>query len=177
MRKRAMRRVLLGVLASGALVSGGCYLAPGLRPGGGQRSNDEYTYMSTPWEPLTVTLYDRRENEPLWTVDVPIGSKVSIRFYADKKGSGTAYRPDVMRWEILDAKRNYARLSNAMAVPPADSRLLRVSVRQDTPAMPDEIPAEPTLTDPDRTWVPVQPRKFRGVSAPGETTGNYYRSE
>lgn len=164
--------VVLALLALGSM--GGC-----LTPGGAQRSNDEFTYVSTPWEPLTVTLYDRRDDTPLWTVDVPIGSKVSVRFYADKDTSGSNRMPDVMRWEIFDESRKLHRLTNAMAVPGAESRLLRVSLREDVPNYPDDEATDENgvpLRDRDREWAPVKPRNFRGVSG-GNTGGNYYRAD
>lgn len=170
-----MGRVLAGVLAIGSVLAlCGCMFA-GLKPGGAQRSVDEFTYVSTPWEPLTVTLYDRRDDTPLWTVDVPIGSKVSVRFYADKETSGSVRMPDIMRWEIFDQDKSYRRLANAMAVPDANSRLLRVSLRDDVPSYPDEEPGEIELRDPDREWAPVKPRNFRGV--PTGNDGNYYRAD
>lgn len=175
MTKRAMGRVIgaaLAVLTLGAL--SGC-----LTPGGAMRSNDEFTYVSTPWEPLTVTLYDRRDDTPLWTVDVPIGSKVSVRFYPDKETSGSARMPDIMRWDIFDESKSLRRLTNAMAVPDANSRLLRVSLREDVPEFPEEIPTDADgtpLRDRDREWAPVKPRNFRGVSG-SDSGGNYYRAD
>lgn len=156
-----------------------CLLAGCLKPGGSMRSNDEFTYVSTPWEPLTVTLYDRRDNTPLWTVDVPVGSKVSVRFYPDKETSGSARMPDIMRWDIFDEGKSLRRLTNAMSVPGASSRLLRVSLREDVPQYPEEIPTDENgtpLRDRDREWAPVKPRTFRGVTG-ANTGGNYYQSD
>lgn len=172
-----MGRLAAGVLALGAvLVMSGC-LFTGLKPGGSMRSGDEFTYVSTPWEPLTVTLYDRRDNTPLWTVDVPVGSKVSVRFYADKETSGSVRMPDIMRWDIYDDSKSYRRLSNAMSVPGPESRLLKVALREDVPTFPDEGPGEIPGSDGsrDREWAPVKPRTFRGVSS-GDS-GNYYRAD
>ena len=180
MRTRNLKGVVAGAALLGTMAGmGGCSLFPGLKTGGAQRSNDEYTYVSTPWEPLTVTLFDRREDMPLWTVDVPVGSKVSIRFYANRETSGAVTRPDIMRWEIFDEDRNRARLSNAMAVPGAESRLLQVSLRDEVPAMPDEpLPDRPDLVDPDKMWVPVQPKRYRGVPVNDPSRGGtYYRAD
>ncbi len=180
MRTGLTGKIVTGAALLGAIVGisgmGACSVIPGLTPGGPQRSIDEFTYISTPWEPLSVTLYDRREDTPLWTVDVPIGSKVSIRFYENRDTSGSVLRPDIMRWEIFDQSIRNTRLTNAMAVPPADSRLLQVNLREDVPLFPDELPDAPELVDPNRTWVPVQPRRFRGVPLEG-TSGTYYRAD
>lgn len=168
--------IALASLLAAATLTTGCGPFAGLKPGGPQRSIDEYTYVSTPWEPLTVTLYDRREDMPLWTVDVPVGSKVSIRFYAEKNDAGTNRLPDLMRWEIFDDSKNYSRLSNSMSVPGPDARLLQVSLRKDTPQFPDEDAPEPTFNDPDRTFLPVQPKRYRGVPVESPQ-GTYYKAD
>lgn len=179
MRTRNLKAVVAGGFLLGSLAGlSGCSLFPGLKPGGSQRSSDEFTYVSTPWEPLTVTLYDRREDMPLWTVDVPVGSKVSIRFYANRETSGAVTRPDIMRWEIFDEDRNRSRLSNAMAVPGAESRLLQVSLRDELPEMPTELPDRPGLNDPDKMWTPVEPKRYRGVPVNDPSRGGtYYRAD
>ena len=123
-----------------------------------------------------MTLYDRRDDTPLWTVDVPVGSKVSIRFYADKETSGTARMPDMMKWEIFDESKTYQRLTSSMSVPGAESRLLQVSLRDEVPQFPDEEPGEMEPGSPDRDWAPVKPRTFRGVSTQ-EPGGAYYRQD
>lgn len=172
------KTVLLAAVAGAVMGSAGCGLMPGLKPGGPQRSIDEFTYMSTPWEPLTVTLLDRRDQMPLWTVDVPIGSKVSLRFYENRETSGTPYRPDLMRWEIYADDKTRTRLTNAMAVPGAESRMLQVSLRDAVPEFPEEMPDAPAIGEAGPEWVPVQPRRFRGVPT-GETPagGAYYRAD
>ena len=129
-------------------------------PGGNMFSDDTYTYMSTPYEPLTVTLYDNRDNEPIWTVDVPIGSKVSLRFRKNKIKEGSARRPDIMEWVIYDQKRRTARYENSMAVPSPESRMMRVSLRKG-PEFPEEAPEEQIFPDPDHQWLPVEPKQYR----------------
>jgi hypothetical protein len=129
-------------------------------PGGNMYSDDSYTYISTPYEPLTVTLYDNRDNEPIWTVDVPIGSKVSLRFRKNKVKEGTARRPDIMEWVIYDQKKRTARYENTMAVPSPESRMMRVSLRNG-PEFPEEAPEEQIFPNPDHEWLPVEPKEYR----------------
>ena len=129
-------------------------------PGGNMYSDDSYTYISTPYEPLTVTLYDNRDNEPIWTVDVPIGSKVSLRFRKNKVKEGTTRRPDIMEWVIYDQKRRTARYENTMAVPSPESRMMRVSLRKG-PEFPEEAPDEQIFPNPDHQWLPVEPKQYR----------------
>ena len=144
-------------------------------PGGSMRSSDTFTYISTPFEPLTVTLYDQRDNEPLWTVDVPIGQKVTVRFMTNKSKEGTTRRPDIMQWEIYDQTKRRASLSNTMAVPGADSRLLKVAIR-DTIEYPEEKLEDLQLDDPNKEWIPVEPRRFRGVPVNNTARTGSYRS-
>ncbi len=144
-------------------------------PGGSMRSTDMYTYISTPFEPLTVTLYDQRDNEPLWTVDVPIGQKVTVKFSSDKAKEGTTRRPDIMQWEIYDQSKRRANLTNTMAVPGADSRMLKVALR-DGVEYPDEEMPDVEYDDPNKEWIPVEPRRFRGVPVDKSARSGAYQS-
>lgn len=177
----AHRRTLLAMaLMAGTLgtaVLGGCAKQMLTNsPGGNMRSDDSYTYISTPFEPLTVTLYDYRDSEPIWTVDVPVGSKVTIRFLDNRAKEGTTRRPDIMQWAIYDKDKRRADLTNTMAVPAADSRMLKVAVR-DGVEYPDEDPGEVEFNDPDRQWVPVEPRRFRGVPLDQNARQGSYMSD
>lgn len=145
-------------------------------PGGNMRSTDSFTYISTPFEPLTVTLYDHRDNEPLWTVDVPIGQKVTIQFHTNRAKNGTTRRPDIMKWAIYDQTKRRATLENTMAVPGPDSRLLKVAVR-DGIEYPDEKLPPVQFEDPSREWVPVEPRRFRGVPLDNNARSGSYISD
>lgn len=161
-RRCTISLALLGV-ALLTLMTGGCVKQLVTNsPGGSMRSTDSFTYISTPFEPLTVTLYDYRDSEPLWTVDVPVGQKVTLRFLENRAKEGTNRRPDIMQWAIYDQQKRRMDLSNTMAVPSADSRMLKVSIR-DGIEYPAEDPAEVEFEDPSREWVPVEPRRFRGV--------------
>jgi hypothetical protein len=165
-------RVMLALALASTVLLTGCRNSPG----GDGMSNDTYTYISTPYEPITVTLYDQRDREPLWTVEVPIGQKVTLRFLDNRAKEGTTRRPDIMQWEIYDETKRRANLSNTMAVPPASSRLLKVSIR-DGIEYPDEKLAPVEYDDPDREWVPVEPRKFRGVPVENTTRQGSYISD
>lgn len=153
--------LIVGLLAMATL--GGCIKQLlNNTPGGNMRSDDSFTYISTPFEPLTVTLYDYRDNEPLWTIDVPVGQKVTVRFLENQAKQGTTRRPDIMQWAIYDKDKRRADLTNKMAVPSADARLLKVALRDDI-EYPAEDPEPVEFEDRDRNWVPVEPRRYRGV--------------
>jgi len=172
---RTIKFALAAIIVCAPLFASGCIkqlVTNG--PGGSMRSTDTFTYISTPFEPLTVTLYDQRDNEPLWTVDVPVGQKVTVRFRTNKAKEGTTRRPDIMQWEIYDQKKRRANLTNTMAVPGADSRLLKVALR-DGVEYPDEKLKDLELQDPSKEWVPVEPRRFRGVPV-DNTTNNPSRT-
>ncbi len=162
-RRRTMLTLTLIGGTLGTALLGGCFKQMFTNsPGGNMRSDDTYTYISTPFEPLTVTLYDFRDNEPLWTVDVPVGQKVTVRFLENQAEQGTNRRPDIMQWAIYDKDKRRADLTNKMAVPSPDARLLKVSIR-DGIDYPAEDPDPIEFNDPNRDWVPVEPRRYRGV--------------
>lgn len=162
MPTHARRRTMLTLALIGGTLGTTLLSACTNKPGGNLRSDDSFTYISTPFEPLTVTLYDHRDNEPLWTVDVPVGQKVTIRFYENKAKEGTTRRPDIMQWAIYDKEKRRVDLTSKMAVPDAESRMLKVSVR-DGIDFPAEDPGPVEFDDPDRDWVPVEPKRYRGV--------------
>lgn len=163
------RLFILAAFAATLAATPACSLIKGQfyrQPGGNSRSDDTYTYVSTAYEPLTLTLYDTRDREPLWTVDVPIDQKVTVRFRANKIKEGTPRRPDIMEWAIFDATERWARLDSSMAVPPPESRMLRVSLRSG-PEFPADPIDEQTFPDPDQQWDPVSPQRYRSPQ-PGE---------
>lgn len=163
MTSTANRCTLIALTLLSTLALGGCFKQlVSNEPGGNMRSTDSFTYISTPFEPLTVTLYDFRDSEPLWTVDVPIGSKVTVRFLENQAKEGTTRRPDIMQWAIYDKDKRRTDLENKMAVPGSDARMLKVSIR-DGVEYPDEEIEPVEFEDPSREWVPVEPRRFRGV--------------
>ena len=167
---------LLAAVATTTAFTTGCSQITDYSPGGNMRSDDMFTYISTPYEPITVTLYDFRDNEPLWTVDVPIGHKVTVRFLENKAKEGTNRRPDIMQWAIYDQEKRRANLDSTMAVPGADSRMLKVSLR-DGVEFPTEDPAPVEFDDPSREWVPVEPRRFRGVPLEQNARQGSYMSD
>jgi len=115
---------LVGTVGLGA----GCSLFE-MRPGGNMRSDDMFTYVSTPYEPVTVTLIDTRDQQVIWSTDVPIGQKLTVRFYADK-AEGSLLSPDIMRWQLYDADSHSTRLKNQIPAPPPTARRLDVTYRE-----------------------------------------------
>lgn len=142
--------LLLAGLAAGV---GGCYY-----PGGPMWSADRFTYESTTWEPWTVSIEDTRTGQTFWTMDVPVGQQLVIDFNAadagksgmTDEGSHGQFTPDTMRWELMPAGRRYGGLDNTLAVPPANSRLVRATLRH-SPELPEEMIAAQGGPAPVRT--------------------------
>ena len=124
---------LTAAAATAALLTSllsGCGLSyrSGWNPGGSGVSVDKYTYVSEPWEPKTVELVDTRTGETLWSVDVPVGQQLAVRFYPDRE-KDNAYTPDLMRWDLMEAGTRFRRLENSMLVPASNARRLDMSLR------------------------------------------------
>lgn len=124
-------------LASAALL-GGCN---GGTEGGWLSSYDNYTYISTSWHPKTITLYDTRTGESLWSVDVPVGKQLNVGF---RKGTGpNENKPDEMVWEVKLAGRVFGSRDNRVPCPPPEARRLDMTLRA-APELPNaELPGSP----------------------------------
>jgi hypothetical protein len=96
----------------------GCYAEGGLG-----YSDDNYTFVSRPYQPWVITLKDTRTNQDFWTVEVPVGKQLVIQFREDG-GTKDTYTPDLMEWGFMEPGTQTARLGNSMPVPPSNSRRL-----------------------------------------------------
>lgn len=103
--------------------------------GGGQNSTDTFTYVSTAYQPKTITVLDTRDGEELWSVDVPAGEKLVVQFLEGRAKKATPENPDVMKWGIGKATKSRLSLRNSMPVPPASARRIDMSLRA-TPEWP-----------------------------------------
>lgn len=158
------------LIASAALLTAAAGLlsacANGTTEGGWLGSYDNYTYVSTSWQPKTITLYDTRTGESLWSVDIPVGKQLNLGF---RKGTGpNEYKPDEMVWEIKMSGRVLGARDNRVPVPPHTARRLEMTLRA-APEMPRaDMPGSPyaegaaprgpedksTKVDPRTTLVP-----------------------
>lgn len=117
--------------------------------GGALASYDQFTYVSTAWQPKTITLFDTRTGESLWSVDIPVGKQLMVGF---RKGSGNnEAKPDEMFWEVTWAGRRLGTRDNRMSVPPASARRLEMTLRA-APEMPNaKLPGSPyTKSEPGK---------------------------
>jgi len=143
------------VLAVAALGLAGCY-----QEGGPGFSADQHVYVSRPWQPWTVTLRDTRTGQEFWSMDVPVGKRLVLKFV---QGGGTKdkYTPDSMIWTLVDEEReSFLDLSNSLPCPPADSRRLEPTLRT-APELPESMIAATKGT--------LQPTKVQTVRPPSVT--------
>lgn len=98
---------------------------------GCKASLDSHSYTSTPLMPVTVTVVDTTTGESLWAMDVPVNQKLRVRFYDDRRPDEAAgNRTAMMRWELTDPEKKSGKLRNEIAVPPAHSRRIDMTLRE-----------------------------------------------
>jgi hypothetical protein len=90
------------------------------RERGSQESDDQHVYVSRPWEPKTVSLIDTRNDEVIWSYEVPVGEKLVIRFEDHNKPEPG----ETMLWGAGDPNKGKIRLINEIPVPDSSIRKL-----------------------------------------------------
>lgn len=131
-----LKRLNRTKVATGVLIAAGtCALMAGCYTEGGLGySDDNFTYVSRPYQPWVITLKDLRTGQDFWTVEVPVGKQLVLTFKKDQ-GTKDSYTPDLMEWGIMDAGDEDGRLGNSMPVPPSNARRLDPIIRA-TPELP-----------------------------------------
>ncbi|MEL6498754.1 MAG: hypothetical protein AAFZ67_14135 [Planctomycetota bacterium] len=108
------------------LTSAGCYSI-----GGVPASRDKFHYESHPHMPATVTILDTRTGEAIWSMDVPVGRKLALRFYDSREADdATPNLPALMRWQVVDIGKSASSLRNKVAVPLATARKIDYELRE-----------------------------------------------
>jgi hypothetical protein len=116
-RRQVSQRIVWASLVAVGLAAG--LGGTGCNPydeGGSQASYDVAPFVSTSHQPKTVSIVDTRDGSIVWTWEIPVGKKLVIDFDQDKF-KDNPNRPDVMRWQEMDADQRYGSLNNEMAVP------------------------------------------------------------
>lgn len=133
-----VRSISLATLALAGLASAGCLLnrVPGYYEGGSRASDDQHVYVSRPHSPKTVTLVNTITGESIWSVDIPVGQQLVVRFY-DNKYPDEPVNSTMMKWALMKESVEGPGLNNQMRVPGRDYRRLDMEVR-DEPEMPAE---------------------------------------
>jgi hypothetical protein len=149
------RSIVATILAAASCALIGCNTE-----GGRGFSSDSYTYVSRTWSPKTVTLFDTRTGETLWSVDLPVGKQMSVGF---RRGTGpNEYKPDMMYWGMTEPGRLGRVQKNWIPVPPHYSRRLDLTLR--------EAPESPGITMPGSPFDP----NIENYAASPSTSSNPY---
>lgn len=130
------RWLAAGVAAGLAAVAGGCW-----QPGGAWGSEDRFTYDSTPWQPQTVAVYDTSTGQAVWSVDVPVGQRVVMKFVSPAELRNEVY-PDVLKWDVWPSSREFGNPEREVRVPSRLTRRIDVTLRPAPEAAPELPPAE-----------------------------------
>lgn len=151
---RTIRNLTGIALAAGLSATlAGCQAINTMKPGGRLASFDQHTYVSDTYSAKTVRLLDTRTGEEIWSMDVPVGQKLIIRFYAEKT-KDNIHNPDVMRWDMIPATQLATLLDNSMPVPDRWTRRIEWELRGGPEYAPDE---PPVVTDIMPGGGPVSP--------------------
>ncbi|MBC7772013.1 MAG: hypothetical protein H7210_05925 [Pyrinomonadaceae bacterium] len=140
----------LAASASLGMLSG-CY-----SEGGSGMSDDQHVYVSSAWQPKTVTLKDTRTGQAFWSIDIPVGKKLVIQF---REGSGEPgftpadATPDMMLWDLMAPDEDFGPLANQIPVPPAAARRLDWVMRS-TPELPESMGGSSTTPGPTPAATP-----------------------
>jgi hypothetical protein len=149
---RMLARSLLLSLAV-TLILAGCY-----SPSGGlvKRRGAANTYWSTESQPATVTIVDTRTEEPFFTIEIPVGKQLTLKF-DEGEGDDPVLTPDLMRYQIFDLGTSIGKLRNSVTVPNAFSRRIDVDYRaapEKAAPPPEEALRADELADRPDWWTP-----------------------
>jgi len=136
---RIMAAAALALLAVGVIGCG--YFNRGDTIYGHGASNERFTYWSEPWAPKTISLIDTRTDQTLWSVDVPVGKQLIVRF---RKGKGEGeHMPDLMQWGLMDRGRLVGFkpmvFDNEIPAPDRFARKLEMTLRPRPEPSPEEM--------------------------------------
>lgn len=138
LRFRTRTSSALALAGAALLAASGCAYV-GWHEGGDMQSYDKHVYISTAWQPKTVTLLDTRSGEKLASWDIPVGKQLAMQFY-DGKNKDDAIYPTLLRYEIMPAGQEGGTLHNSMPSPGRDARRLDMELRP-VPEYPPDEPA------------------------------------
>lgn len=135
-----MQKILATAALATVLLTGGCLFpsVSGNYEGGSRASDDKHVYVSRPHSPKTVSLVNTVTGETLWTVEIPVGDQLVLRFY-DKKHDDPIMSSN-MRWEVMEETTSARRLNNVMTVPGRNYRRLDLEIRE-APEFPETAAA------------------------------------
>lgn len=159
MRYFGLRTASCVVALAGCLVlipACGVAYRPYYDPGGSGASIDEFTYLSEPHMPQSVSLVDLRTGETLFSVDIPPRQQLVVKFVKNHEAAADAWMPETMKWGLMPRGTKRGHLTNSMAVPPAYSRRLDLYGR-DVPELPDAPRVSDRLSGESEYAEPLPP--------------------
>ncbi len=154
------------VAATGMLTLAGCY---GPRGAIYPYSGNGYTYVSTEMNPVTITLYDTRNEEPFFKLDVPVGKQLTLNFL-EGKGDDPVERPDRMVYSIWNSGTATGRLTNQLTCPGIGCRRISYDIRsapewrEEPPEMTNRIDSmknKPAWWTPQGGELPQQNKYYK----------------
>ena len=125
MARTTCSQILGTVLLAGLALQVGCTF----NEGGSGIALDEYTYVSRPHTPKTVSVVDTRTEQVIFTMDVPVGQQLVMDFDDPDSREGE-YLSGEMRWALMPAGYTNAQLRNRVNVPPPESRRIDMELRE-----------------------------------------------
>lgn len=152
-------RPALIAVASIVLFAPGCYTSS---PQLWETSVENYTWVSTPARPVTITLVDTRDDSEFFKMEIPVGQQLSIHF-DDGSGDDKVKMSAKMTWELLESPSAIASLSNSLNAPPMFARRIDYAVRPVGEYAPDAAHAAMRV-EPDPTPAYVTPAGGPGPS-------------
>ncbi|MEM0982871.1 MAG: biopolymer transporter ExbD [Planctomycetota bacterium] len=160
----ATRTIGITLVAATLAALAGC-----ANEGGLAMSLDRFVYKSTEFQPKTVIVRDVRDQSELWSLDIPVGSRVTIWF--NDNVYDDPILPARMRWDL------YPRLSDRdrqesyeVRVPGEGSRRLEMVIR-DGPELPAD-PVEALAVQPTGELPAYVPPRQEPASALDRLTEN-----
>jgi hypothetical protein len=118
-------------------IAGACSV-PGYYEGGSRASNDLHVYVSRPHSPKTVSLVNTVSGETLWSVDIPVGKQLVVRFVDDRLDD--PINSSMMKWDLMEETTDHKNLTNQMPVPGRNYRRLDLELRP-APELPEAADA------------------------------------
>lgn len=142
-----LTRIAVPVLTVGLLSLSACGPTSVYRPyydeGGSGASIDEFTYVSYPHTPKTITIVDTRTEEVVFAMDIPVGQQLVINFDDPERRAGE-FMSGEMKWGLMSAGSRFGGLRNRINVPPASARRIDMVIRPSP-----EVAVEPTAVRSD----------------------------
>jgi hypothetical protein len=130
-----------------------------------------FSYESTVMRPVTIKVIDIRTEEPVFTMEVPVGQQISFHF-EETGGDDAVLRPAKMSWAMWDKGTIFGSLSNSLSVPARDARRIEYTLR----SAPEYAPQSPeALMRADEASTKPAWETEAGGPAPRSNSSNLYR--